>query len=120
MLAFHRTRIGQETLARGGSVVAVLLLALPALDGLGFVPGALVAFPAAAVGLLAVGAGGTKAWVALAALVAYPLTWGFQYLGGSLPQWGGRYTLGSTLVLATCGLCLVQADRKSTRLNSSH
>lgn len=85
---------------------ACLLLLLLAADGLAFVPGAWVALPAAGAGLLALGARGAERWVAAAALVGYPLTWAFQYLGGALPQWGGRYTLASSVALAICGICV--------------
>jgi len=102
---------GEQRLAAASTATACALILLTAIGGLGFVPGAWVALPAAAAGLFALGRAGTLRWVAVAALAAYPLTWAFQFLGGSLPQWGGRYVLAPTLVLATCGLAAAPRSR---------
>jgi hypothetical protein len=38
------------------------------------------------------------------ALASLPVVWVFQYSGGAVPQWGGRYVLTSGLVLAAVGV----------------
>ncbi len=37
-------------------------------------------------------------------VLALPLVWLFQFSGGAVPQWGGRYVLTSGLVLAAVGI----------------
>lgn len=83
-------------------VSAVYLLSVT--SGLGFVPGALVATPVAV--MAAVGTDWTgDRWVVVAvAISATVLTWMFQYTGGALPQWGGRYILTPTLLLLCLGI----------------
>ena len=39
------------------------------------------------------------------------MVWYFQYLGGSLPQWGGRYILTSGLLLLVLGVVSLSAKR---------
>jgi hypothetical protein len=36
--------------------------------------------------------------------LALPVVWYFQFTGGAVPQWGGRYVLTSGLVLAAVGV----------------
>jgi hypothetical protein len=69
-------------------------------DGLGFVPGVLTASPLAAAGL-AVG-WSARRWrpVGAVALLVVPIVWVFQYSGGANPQWGGRYLLVTSTLLA--------------------
>jgi hypothetical protein len=105
----------REVLALGGALIAAVVVLSSQVGGLGFVPGAMVAFPLAAAGLLALASAGPVRWVAVAALTTYPLTWLFQYLGGSLPQWGGRYVLVPTLVLGTCGLVWLGDEGRDRR-----
>jgi hypothetical protein len=59
-------------------------------QGLGFVPGALAAAPAA---VTARPATPRARVVVLGALLALPLVWLFQWQGQLVPQWGGRYLL---------------------------
>jgi hypothetical protein len=90
-----RARIAAATAA----VVAVMRLA----SGPGFWPGMLAASPMAAVGL-GRGWNDRRERLLLAfALVPVPLVLAFQYTGGALPQWGGRYLLTSGFVLAAVG-----------------
>lgn len=81
-------------------VAAVLLYAMRLADGLGFVPGMLSASPLAAAGL-AIG-WSARRWrmPGATALLAIPLVWFFQFTGGANPQWGGRYLLISSTLLA--------------------
>ena len=79
---------GPATVAAVG-VVALYLLRFG--TGLGFVPGMVAASPLAAVGL-ALGWRGTASRLLVAmALLALPLVWAFQFLGGATAQWGGRW-----------------------------
>jgi hypothetical protein len=107
-LAVWRTsRRGDRTIARIAFAGAVALFLIRAVDGLGFVPGLVATAPFAVVGAL-------LAWdqrverpgrdAALIGLVALPLVWMFQYSGGAVPQWGGRYVLPSMLVLSAVGI----------------
>jgi hypothetical protein len=72
-------------------------------DGLGFLPGLLVASPLAVVGLVAAARVPWAGRPVAIALLALPLVWAFQYGGGANPQWGGRYELCSGLLLAVVG-----------------
>ncbi|MEE9415503.1 MAG: hypothetical protein V3V01_09475, partial [Acidimicrobiales bacterium] len=85
--------------------LAALLLGLRVLvGGLGFVPGAVMAAPLAGVGL-AIGSRLKAARLAMAmVLVATPGVWAFQFLGGAIPQWGGRYILPATILLVVVGV----------------
>lgn len=70
-------------------------------QGLGFVPGLLVAAPLAVVGLVL---GWPRARLPLLmVLVPLPLVWGFQFTGGAVPQWGGRYMMPTALVAVAVG-----------------
>ena len=87
-------------LATGALHVAVLV------GGFDFVPGMLVAAPAAVVGAIARPAEGAPAsmrYVWATAVLALPLVWAFQFSGGARPQWAGRYMLASCLLLMTLG-----------------
>ncbi len=115
-VAFFMLLVGAVVLARQGSehapvamILAGALLLVRLIDGLGFVPGAAATVPlvAAAVAL---------GWRTvplriplLMALVATPMVWAFQFTGGAIPQWGGRYLLpGSILLLAVGAVALQQ------------
>ena len=41
-------------------------------------------------------------------MVALPLVWGFQFLGGANPQWAGRYALSSCIILVALGVAALQ------------
>ncbi len=91
----RRRRLGWWALG-----VAGLLYVLRFKDGLGFLPGLLVASPLAVVGIVASGRRPSFRRPVTIAAVALPLAWAFQYGGGANPQWGGRYLLLSGLLLA--------------------
>jgi hypothetical protein len=76
--------------------------------GLGFVPGLVPAFPLVVAGVLWILTNRRRETVAVVgtiAGVALVLAWAFQFKGGSLPQWGGRYVLTTTLALGALGAC---------------
>lgn len=84
--------------------LAVVVYALALSDGPGFLPGLFVAFPVAVASLLQ-GLWRPRArLVLLIALAALPLVYLFQYTGGAAPQWGGRYTLSSAILLGVAGV----------------
>jgi hypothetical protein len=91
----RRRRLGWWALG-----VAGFLYVLRLKDGLGFLPGLLVASPLALVGVVAATRRPSFRTPVTIAVVALPLVWGFQYAGGANPQWGGRYVLCSGLLLA--------------------
>ena len=72
-------------------------------DGLGFLPGLLVASPLVVVGLVAARRRPAFARPVAIALIALPIVWLFQYGGGANPQWGGRYELCTGVLLAVVG-----------------
>lgn len=86
------------------AVTALVLAAIPYVAGaaadLAFVPGMLAAFPLA-LGAVLIRRAEIERLVVAMAVVALPLVWAFQYLGGAGPQWGGRYTLTSMVLLGT-------------------
>jgi hypothetical protein len=109
---WRSTRPGDPTPARIAAIGAAVLFLLRAVDGLGFVPGFLTTVPFAVVALVL--------WndprllrpgrdAVLMAVAALPLVWLFQYSGGAVPQWGGRYVLTTGLVLGAVGVALSPA-----------
>jgi len=88
-------RLGWAALA-----VGLLFLTLRMLDGLGFLPGLLIASPLAIVGLVVANRRPEYRRPVAVALLALPIVWVFQYGGGAQPQWGGRYALCTGLLLA--------------------
>ena len=83
------------------------LFLVRAVDGLGFVPGLLATAPFAVAGLVLawdrrVASPGRDA--VLMVVLALPVVWAFQYSGGAVPQWGGRYVLTTTLVASAIGI----------------
>ena len=108
-LAVGRSLRGDRGPVVVGCVVgACCLFAVRLVDGLGFVPGFMVAAPFAVAGLVGVldrdrvAAPGRLAGSMV--VVALPVVWYFQYSGGAGPQWGGRYVLTSAVVLAAVGV----------------
>jgi hypothetical protein len=73
-------------------------------SGLGFWPGLLATWPVAAIGVVVGWADPSRRRVLLLALVPLPLVFFFQFSGGALPQWGGRYILTSGLLLTIVGM----------------
>jgi hypothetical protein len=86
-------------------VAAVLVGYIGLVGGpLGFVPGFLTTTPLAVVGVALGARLGERARLFLAVGVgALPLVFATQYVGGAVPQWGGRYVLTSAVVLAGVG-----------------
>ena len=106
---WRSSRPGDHRIARIAAVGAVALFLVRAFDGLGFVPGFLVTAPFGVVALVLVtdrrvARAGRDAVVMV--VLALPLVWLFQFSGGAVPQWGGRYVLTSGLVLAAVGIGL--------------
>jgi hypothetical protein len=107
---------------RRPELVRPLLLATGALHlavlagGPDFVPGLLVAAPAAVVGLLAIPAAGPPSarYVWATAVLALPVVWAFQYTGGARPQWAGRYILVSGLLLVVLGAVRLHRSSSSS------
>jgi hypothetical protein len=98
------------------AAVTVALLAVSASLGWGFVPGLLVASPAAAAGLVALARRGPARELALVAIAPLPLVWAVQYTGGAGPQWGARYALLSSFVLTVVGVAVVSNERRWVRV----
>ena len=72
------------------------------IGGLGFVSGIAGAAPLAVAGAVSIWrlpANLKQRTAVIAALVALPIIWAFQWTGGAGAQWGGRYMLTSTLIL---------------------
>ncbi|MGQ0430955.1 MAG: hypothetical protein ACT452_00950 [Microthrixaceae bacterium] len=102
---------GDRRFAIVGLAAAGCVYAFDAAGGLGFVPGLLLAFPLAIAGVFARPAD-PRARLALAiALLALPIVYLVQYTGGAAPQWGGRYTLTSSILLGVVGLVTLGARR---------
>jgi len=82
-----------------------------ALGGLGFISGLFLAFPIAVAGACyGLQQEGTRVAVAIA-LAALPIVYLVQYTGGAAPQWGGRYTLASAILLGVAGLVALGGHR---------
>ena len=104
LFAALRGRSADPGPARIAVLGAAALYLVRAADGLGFVPGLVAAAPLAVVGA-ALGWNGGR-WerrIPMAALVALPVVWRFQFTGGAAPQWAGRYVLPTTVVLVALG-----------------
>lgn len=97
----------------GAIVVALYLFRV--IDGLGFVPGLFAAAPIAALGLVALRLRGPVRAVAATALLALPVVWVFQYRGGAVPQWGGRYQLVSGTILVIVGAVVLERLPRAVR-----
>src|SRR5262249_23044829 len=98
-----RSTSPEPLLAVGAGAAALFLYALRFAQGLGFLRGLVDASPMAALGL-ARGWAGQRARVVLGfGLLALPLVWAYQFTGGAVPQWAGRYILPSGLLLLAVG-----------------
>jgi hypothetical protein len=82
-------------------------------DGVGFVPGLLMASPFAIVGVVWAWRRPALRSVAAIAVLALPLVWLAQYQGGADAQWGGRYTLLSGALLTIVGVLAVAGARRA-------
>jgi hypothetical protein len=109
-------RRGDATRARVVLGMAVALHLITVLGGLGFVPGLLAAAPVAIGGLLLIpgSASGRYAWCV--AVVALPIVWAFQFLGGAGPQWGDRYGLATSAILVTLGVVGLAAVGRTSQI----
>ncbi|HVX17867.1 MAG TPA: hypothetical protein VHA73_07525 [Acidimicrobiales bacterium] len=107
VLAWTATRRDASHLMRLGAAGLLVLLYLTVVGGgLGFVPGLVVTTPLAVLGCWAAVSGArfeTRVAV-LAAVAALPVVWLFQFTGGALPQWGGRYVLCTGFVLSVAAM----------------
>jgi hypothetical protein len=108
-------RQGTATLAGAG---ALILYAIRAADGLGFIPGLVATTPivVAAAFFRRSTSGAARKMMLGTALVALPLVWVFQYSGGAAPQWAGRYILPSGLLLLVAGVLALPEIRKPIRV----
>jgi hypothetical protein len=89
--------------ARIAAAAVGLVVVVRLASGPGFWPGMLATTPVAAVGVAGGWAEERRRRVLLLAVVPLPLVFLFQYTGGALPQWGGRYILTSGLLLGAVG-----------------
>lgn len=105
--AGHRVPAERRIWIVTGLVLFTILTVLP---GLGFVPGLFPAFPVAAAGLAVPRVSGRALGLSGAAIVALPVVWLFQFIGGAGPQWGGRYTLASAGLLGVVGVVALGAE----------
>jgi hypothetical protein len=110
---------GGSRSTRGPAVVGAAIAALIVFDRVsldtGFWPGLLAATPLAAVAL-------ARGWhderarrVMLFALVPLPVVFLFQFPGGALPQWGGRYLLTTAFLLMVVGVARLGALERWAR-----
>jgi hypothetical protein len=104
----------QERLAWAALLGAACLVVARFANGLGFVPGMLVASPLAVAGLVAGWATSERRRVIAIALGALPIVWLYQYRGGANPQWGGRYVLLTGALLAVLGVVGLRARGRAT------
>jgi hypothetical protein len=95
----------------GALAVATVVFVARFGDGLGFVPGFLVASPLAVAGLCFGWRVRRASNVLLVAVSSLPLVWLLQYQGGARPQWGGRYVLCSGALLAVAGVVVLRRRR---------
>jgi hypothetical protein len=99
------------------TAVVVLVVVLRLQSDLGFWPGLLATTPLAVLGLVRGPRPGPavashRRLVLALALVPVPLVLFFQFTGGALPQWGGRYLLTTGFLLAALGAaCLPELER---------
>jgi hypothetical protein len=95
----RRDRVLQYAVA---GVVGFVLL-LRASEGLRFVPGLVATTPIAVAGVVLGWRKVPARLVTVMALVPLPLVFVFQFPGGALPQWAGRYILLSGFLLLVVG-----------------
>lgn len=104
LIGFRGERLGDQRFlytCLGGAFATHLATAA---GGLGFVPGILVAFPLSVAAFVQARRTDRHLIVAAIALVALPFVYAFQFVGGGAPQWSGRYTLASVILLAVVGM----------------
>ncbi|MGH9165983.1 MAG: hypothetical protein ACRDZW_10790, partial [Acidimicrobiales bacterium] len=84
-------------------VAATALYLLRLAGGPGYVPGLIPAAPLAVLGLVLGWRVPAARQVLAIGLAALPLVWATEFVGGGVPQWGGRYVLTSGLLFANVG-----------------
>lgn len=104
LVAARAERRGDRPFVLFALCLAGAVYVADALGGLGFIPGLFLAFPVAIAAFLVRERTPAERLAVTIAVVALPIVYLFQYLGGAGPQWGGRYTLGSAIVLGVVGL----------------
>jgi hypothetical protein len=104
LVAFRAESRGDRRFAGACLVAAGCAYLFGALGGLGFIAGLLLAFPMAIAGLVQAARLPSSRLVGGIAVGALPLVYLVQYLGGAAPQWGGRYTLTSGILLGVVGV----------------
>lgn len=114
LLAVRADRKGDQRLTQVCFALAAVVYLVTALSDLSFIPGLVPALPVA-LGAVLVRHHGSRAIVLGIALGALPLVWAFQYVGGAGPQWGGRYTLSSSLLLGTLGVVTLSTQSVTVR-----
>jgi hypothetical protein len=110
------SRRGRPDVGRGLLVAAAALHLVLILQGLGFVPGMLIAAPLAVVALATRPTTRAGSYALAVAVGSLPLVWAFQYLGGAFPQWAGRYALPSCLLLVTLGVVALPSLERSVQI----
>ncbi len=104
------TDAASRRLGLAASGAAVVVYAALAANSLGFVPGLLTASPFALAGLVLAAKVDDRRFLAIA-LLALPLVWRFGWTGGANPQWGARYTLTSSVLLAVTAVVALRSSR---------
>ncbi len=103
-----------KSLAAAGALVVAVVVLLRVQSGLGFWPGMVATTPMVAVGLAMGWAPRSKRWVTAMGVAALPLVVSFQFSGGAIPQWGGRYMLLSGFLIGVVGItALVDVPRET-------
>jgi len=95
----RRDRVPQYLVA----ALVVVVVLLRASEGLRFVPGLVATTPIAVAGVVLGWRRGRSRLLVVMALVPLPLVFVFQFPGGALPQWAGRYILFSGFLLLVVG-----------------
>lgn len=111
VVAWRAERRGDRTFATACVGAAAAVYAADAVGGLGFVPGLLVAFPIAIAALLRRDRTDREKLVVMIALLALPLVYLTMYLDAAGPQWGGRYSLTSAILLGLVGVSSLRSER---------
>ncbi len=103
-------RAVSDRITRMAGVVVALLYLLRLADGWSFVPGALAAAPVVILALAARRTATTRVLL-ITAVGAVPVVWALQWQGNHVAQWGGRYLLLTTVLLAVLAASTLDAER---------
>jgi hypothetical protein len=104
LYAFRAERRGDRRFAAVCLLAVACAYLVDAAGGLGFISGLFLAFPLAIAAIPRLVATRRHTVVAVIAVASLPLVYLSQSLGGAAPQWGGRYTLTSAILLGVVGL----------------